>query len=326
MKKLLCAAFLLLCACGMPPQQKAMKILNDGLADESIIIKVSAVRGLIEIGDPRGLTAIFEILRGDDKNGIVASLITLSDLGETRYSPVIASLADHADPLIRTETFRLIAASTEEYIPQIVNGMDDKVAKVRKMAVLAAGRQKAADAVRKGLSDKDPLVRIAAAKMLIMMGDRSFENYIIKEMSSLVIDVWEESMIALAEVNDTTTIATFRDAMADGPWEIRLAAAEAFTILNRKDGFGTIQEALMNDNPFVRARAVEILKKHRPPAAGDMLVSAVNDEYINVSVVAIQGLARLKNKKYQTVFIDLMNAPNPLVRIAAASAYLQNIR
>ncbi len=311
----------------MPPQQKAVKILNDGLSDESVIIKVSAARGLIEIKDPRGIKTIFDILKSTDKNGIVAALTTLSDLNEHQYSPVIASLADHSDPLVRTETYRLIAASGDEkYHRQLINGLTDKVAKVRKFAVLGLGRLKEKDAVKKGLLDKDPLVRIAAAKMMVMMGDRTFENYILKEMTSLVIEVWEQCMIALAEVGDTASLSTFKDALYDAPWEVRLAAVEAIIIIGERDGYEILKEAIGQDNPFVRARAVEILKKYRLRSAGDLLISAVDDEYINVSIVAIQGLARLKNKEHQVVFIDKMKAPNPLVRIAAASAYLQNVK
>jgi HEAT repeat protein len=55
-----------------------------------------------------------------------------------------------------------------------------------------------------------------------------------------------------------------------------------------------------------------------------LLKEAVKDEYINVSIVAIEALAKYKAKEHQTLFAEMMDAPNPLVKIAAATAYLQS--
>jgi HEAT repeat protein len=39
--------------------------------------------------------------------------------------------------------------------------------------------------------------------------------------------------------------------------------------------------------------------------------------------VAIEALAKYKQKESQEIFAELMKAPNPLVKIAAAAAFLQ---
>ena len=311
-------------SCGLLPKQQAQKILQDGINDESVIIRVNAAKGLKKIRDVQGTKKLYEILRGDDKNGIVAVLAALYDLGETSYSPVIIKLAENSDPLVRAEAYRLISIMEDTECRDIlIKGTQDKVAKIRRFSYLGLEKFKEKQLIRSGLYDIDVLVKIAAAKVLGRLGEKDMENFVRRQMEKVNLEVWKYGIIALAEMGDTSAIDFIKESLSDAPWELRLAAAEALLIMNNKQGVEVIKQGLEAGGPFVRVQVVQILSKHRINEGQELLEKATQDEYINVSIVAIEALAEYRQKTSRKLFQELMNAPNPLVKIAAAAAYLQ---
>ena len=311
-------------SCGLPPKQQAQKILQDGVNDESVIIRVNAAKGLKKIGDVQGTKVLYEILRGEDKNGVVAVLAALYDLKESRYAPVILELSRKQDPLTRAEAYRLISIMEDVKCKDIlIKGTQDKIAKIRRFSYLGLEKFNAKQVIRDGLHDVDVLVKIAAAKALGRLGEKDMENFVRRQMETVNLEIWKHGIIALAEMSDTSAIDFIKESLDDAPWELRLAAAEALLIFNSKEGVGVIRAGLETGGPFVRVKVVQILSKYRISEGQELLEKATQDEYINVSVVAIEALAKYCQKTSRGLFIELMNAPNPLVKIAAAAAFLQ---
>ena len=325
MKNKLIFIIILLISCGLPPKQKAISILQQGVKDESIIIQVNAAKGLKQTGDAQGIKTLYETLKGKDKNGIAAALAVLYDLEENTFSPFLVKLVDHNDPLIRSEAYKVISLIDDERCLEIfIKGINDKVAKIRRTSFLGLKRFRKKRTIMKGLRDIDPLTRIVAAQALGSIGQQDMENFIRKEMVTQTIDIWKQGIISLAEMGDTSAIPFIKESLVDAPWELRLAAAEALLILNNQDGVDVLKQGLQSNNPFTRVKVVQILKKFNLPEGSQLLKEAVKDEYINVSIVAIEALAKYKAKEHQTLFAEMMGAPNPLVKIAAATAYLQS--
>lgn len=327
MKKVLLISFLLL-TCGLPPHQQAATILEQGLKDESIVVRVNAAKAMKASGDSEGIRILYDILNGKDKNGIVAALGALYDLGDNVYSPIIVNLTDHDDPLIRAEAFNVLSLCTDKQcIEVLIKGTKDRVAKIRRIAYLSLAKFRERDVVVRGLRDIDPLVKIAAARALGNMGDEQAANLIRKEMKIVQQDIWQEAIIALAAVADTSIRSYLRDSLVhspDVPMTVRLAAAEGLLMFRDLAGLVVIKDALASENPFNRVQAVQILKKFNVPDATELLEQAAQDEYINVSIIAIEALARHAPGQNRELFVRMMNAPNPLVRIAAAAAYLRS--
>ena len=324
MKKPGILLILLLLTCGLPPKQQAQKILLDGIGDESVVIRVNAAKGLKQIGDAQGIKVLYEVLRGDDKNGIVAALAALYDIRETSYGPVIIDLTDHRDPLVRAEAYRLVSIMEDTQCRDIlIKGIQDKVAKIRKFSYLGLEKFKEETIIRHGLQDVDVLVKISAATALSRLGEKDLENFVRKQLQIFNLAIWKQGLKALAEMGDTSAIGFIKESLVDAPWELRLAAAEALLILDNKEGVPVLKEALETGDPFVRVNVVQILNRYQIKEGQELLAIAVKDEYINVSVVAIEALAKYRQKESLKIFIEHMKAPNPLVKIAAAAAYLQ---
>lgn len=323
MGRYLFSIFLLCVACGVAPREKAMEILERGINDESIIVRVHAAKALGQTGEHRGIELLYEINKSGDQTGCAAALRALNDLDEGTCSPEILRCAIEGDPIIRIEAYKLIASMEDERCRDVlIRGTDDKIAKIRRISYLGLKKFREYDILRRGLRDIDPLVRIAAAQALDLMGEQDMKDFVHSEMTCTENDVWSHGAIALAEMGDTSVVADIRSRLYSAPWEVRLAAVEALLIMNVHDGVSVLQQALQSDDPFAREYAVNILKKYDILETPQLLKDVVRDEYTNVSVAAIEALVQYGAEE-QRLYEEMMNAPNPLVQIAAAGAYLQ---
>lgn len=312
--------------CSAPPREKALKILQNSIKDSSVIIRLNAGRGLWEAGDASGTKVIFEVLNGSDKEGVVAALNALYELEEKKYLPSVARLYQSEDPLIRAEAYRLMSRCPDSAYRDIMRaGIKDKIGKVRRYAYAGLEHTADRDDLYRGLHDVDPLVRLTCAQILGRIGEPDMENFIKKELNqNKTPEIWVEGCASLAALKDTSAIAFFTELLQDVPWDIRLAAAATLLELNHHDGVPPVKEGLLTGDPFIRGKCVEIINHYPLPDFYEALCTATNDVYINVSIGAIRSLVKYHKPESRQIFIRLLEAPNPLVKIAAAAALLQS--
>jgi HEAT repeat protein len=311
----------------VPPKERALSILKQGINDKSEIIRINAARGLVETGDRQGYEILYKVLQDGNKDAIVAALGALYLIRDRTYSPVLAKLSRDTEPLVRTEAFHLISLSSDTgYYKILLEGTNDRIARVRRYAYQGLMNFKDSTTLMKGLRDFDPLVRISAAKSLGLLGNDQAKDFIKKEMDpkNPNPEVWAQAVLALAELNDTSSIPYIKDLLTDTPWDLRTAAAEALLILKDFSGVEILKTGLQSPDPFVRVKVVEVMAGYPVSDFYELLKQASKDEYINVSIGAMNALIKYRKKENQKVFEDLLSAPNPLVRIAAASAYLRS--
>ncbi len=304
-----------------------MEILKKGLDDKSSAVKIAAARGLAEIGDEKGYTTLYQTLQSDNKDAVVSALGALYELKEKALSPILKRLCGSDDPLVRTEAYHLVATMRDTACYRIlINGTEDKIAKIRRYSYQGLANFKDKKAIITGLKDNDPLVRISAARSLGIIGEKEAPNFIKREMDpkNPNVEVWSEAVLALAEINDTSSIPYIKELLTDTPWDLRISAAEALLILKKTEGIEILKTAIQSPDPFVRIKGVEVMKKFPLLEFYELLKKATTDEYINVSIAAIEGLKLYHKKEDLKIFEGLFSAPNPLVRIASATAYLKN--
>jgi len=303
-----------------------MRILQQGIQDESVIVRVYAAKGLRQTGDAHGTTVLNEILEGNNADGIAAALVALYDLEDQTFSPIVAKLTEHSVPLIRVEAHRLIGIKDDEKAREIlIKGTENRIAKIRRISYLGLAKFQKRGLIHKGLQDIDPAVRITAASVLARLGEKRMGNFIKNELKAAKPQVWNYGIVALAETADTSAISFAQELLHDAPWEFRIAAAEALLTLNNYDGVDVLKQGLRSDDPFLRIRVVEIFKKYQVPNVFESLKEATRDEYINVSIGAIEALTRYHGKRSRKLFAELMDEPHSLVKITAATAYLVNL-
>jgi len=319
---------LILVSCGMPPKDRALSILKDGIKDRSEIIQVNAAKALIETGDKNGYEVIYNILQNGSNDAKVSALVALYSLKERVYSPVIVKLCNDAEPLVRAEAYHLISLSSDTgYYKILIQGTGDRIARIRRYSYQGLVNFKDIQVITRGLRDIDPLVRIYAAKSLGLLGKQEAKDFIKKEMDpkNPNVEIWVQAVLALGELKDTSAIQYIKDLLTDTPWDLKIAAAEALLMLKDYSGVEILKSGLQASDPFARVKAVEVMDRFPLPEFYDLLKQASRDEYINVSISAINALVKYQKKENLKLFEDLLSAPNPLVRITSAGAYLRSL-
>jgi HEAT repeat protein len=320
--------FLIFMSCGPSSRDRALSILKQGINDKSGVVRVNAAKALIETGDKSGYEIIYKILQGEDRDAIVAGLGALYELGETGYSPFIAKLCRDPDPLVRAEAYHLASLSSDTgYYKLLVEGTSDRISKVRRYAYNGLVHFKDEKNIIKGIKDIDPIVRISAAKSLGLLGRSEAKDLIKKEMDprNPNLDVWVQAVLALGELNDTSSVRYIKELLNDTPWDLKIASAEALLMLKDNSGVEVLKSGLQSSDPFVRVKSVEVIKKYPLLEFHDLLKQACGDEYINVSINAINTIVKYQKKEDLKLFEQLLRAPNPLVKIASAGAYLKGL-
>lgn len=315
-------------SCGVAPRDKALSILKEGIKDKSDIIRINAAKALIETGDKEGYEVLYKILQDGDNDAIVAALGALYTLKEQTYSPVLAKLSKNSEPLVRTEAVHLITLSSDTgYKSILTEGINDRIARVRRYSYQGLANLNDARPIMNGLKDDDPLVRISAAKSLGMLGNDQAKNFIKKEMDpkNPNPEVWAQAVLSLAELGDTSAIPYIKELLTETPWDLRVASAEALLMFKDNAGIEVLKTGLQSPDPFVRAKSVEVVARFPFLDFYELLKQASKDEYINVSISAINALTKYQKKENLKLFENLFSAPNPLVRISAASAYLRSL-
>ena len=311
-------------ACGQSPEARAKMILNAGLEDDSPVVRISAARGLSRAGDMRGIELLQEMLTNNDPMVQSLALESLLEHGQSTIDlSVIAGLCRSTDASVRETAYRFVAVTDDTSAKDIlIQGTSDGSAKVRGIAFKGLGKNKANDLVQSGLQDPDPLVRIAAAQTLGESGAGGMAEFIKEELKKLAPNTLGAGVIAFAELGDTAALPLLRTLLQESAGELRVDIAEALLIMYDTMAIDALRAAFRSNDPFVRMHAVAVLKRHDVPGLNAELVAAAHDEYTNVALEAVQVLAERDGENQRELFVELMDAQNPLLRIAGAAAFL----
>ncbi|MBE0434145.1 HEAT repeat domain-containing protein [candidate division WOR-3 bacterium] len=327
MRKLLFIVPVVLLTCALSPEAKAKRIIENGLEDESKTVRVAAARGLAGIDRERSARILSDMLTDADPAVRAAALAALipHSAQSTELSAALKDLCRDPRPAVRVAAYRNVAAALDTAAKDLlVSGLEDESARVREVAYAALVRFEERDLLRAGLRDRDPLVRIASARALGLLGVAGMSDYMGEEMKRLPPDVLGPAIIMYAELGDTAVLGQLRVLVREAAGELRVDVGEALLILNDRAGVEALENSMESNDPFVRIRATSVLTRHDVPALRARLEAATRDDYVTVAMQAVQALAEHDAENYKNLFAELMEAPKPLLRIAAAAAFLRN--
>ncbi len=325
MRRYLYLAIILLFACTFSSETKAKRIIEEGIDDESKAVRIEAARGLRSVDPARSADLLIEMLEDREPEVQAAALDALVPYTTTapRLDPVFSRLCVNRNISVRVAAYRNVASSTDTGGKALLRqALTDESARVRQIGYSGLARFRDRDVLQNGFQDSDPLVRIAVAKALAHMDSDGMIEYIREELKKLSPDALGPGIVMLAQSGDTTARQLMKTLLTESTGELRVDVAEALLILNDRAGIGALEKAMQSKDPFVRIKAVEVLRRHDIPEMRVLLDAATKDDYVNVAVQAVQALAEHDRQNYRKRFLELMGSKNPLLRVAAAGAYL----
>jgi len=319
-RKIFLLVFSLLLNCGLSPEARAKSILEKGLVDQSLLVRINAA---VELGGERGLRVITGLLQSEDADIVTAALNATNAKILLPESLVIAACRN-SSPSVREAACRIVAVREDIDAKELLlQSTHDDYAGVRAVAYGGLTRFKEHELLKQGLRDPDMRVRIAAAEALGEMGMTNMADFIKQELKKATPDALGVGMVAMAAAGDSASIPIFRALLDEGTEDLRVDAAEALLLLNDHTGVDVLRKALQSDDPFVRIHAAEVLTRHEVPQTYDQLAAVTQDRFVNVAVQAVRALAQHDAHNQKKLFTELMNAQNSLLRVIAAGAYLR---
>ena len=323
MRKYVLPLLVLLIGCSLSPQARARKILEQGLEDPATIVRIHAAAGL----DSETAGAVLtEIFNGDDIETKAAVLKATRGNAALLSESLITDACSSTHPMVREAAYQLVIDGNFGNKKELlVQGIEDESAGVRALsygALVAFGER---ELVQMGMRDREPRVRIASAKALAELGREGIAEFIKDELKKSTPDLIGTGILAMAQLGDTGSIPLFRALLKESAGELRIDAAEALLIVGDETGIEALSNGLQSRDPFVRIHTAEVLTRHKVDETLPQLEAATRDEFVNVATQALRALVEHEPHTYQSLFAELMDAQNSLLRITAAKAYLRSL-
>ncbi len=322
MRKWLLFVIVLLIGCGLSPDARAKMILVRGLSNESPAVRISAA---VALKSEEADAVLFDMLVNGDVDEKASVLRAVSQNQVSIPEPLIARACSSGNPEVREAAYGVVS---ERDIPGaqglLLDGTKDELVSVRVLSYEGLARFKEVGFLEPGLRDTDARVRIAAAKALGDLGRTGMAEFIKEELKKYTPDLLGTGIISMAELGDTASKPLFMALLREGAGDLRIDAAEALLILGDDIGVAALQNGLQSSDPFVRIRAAGVLVRHKLPETYPALAAAAHDEFVNVAVQAVKALSLHEPRQYRELFVELMDAQNPLLSIAGATAFLRS--
>lgn len=176
-----------------------------------------------------------------------------------------AVTAGGIDPASLAET---LSAAGPVGTPLLITMLTSTAGPARAAAAAALGRRKAEEAksaLQPLMTDRDPFVRSTAAVALARMGDQPAMTIVERMLQSEVPDL----RIMAAEAFDGQNgawVSAIMPLLENRDGVTRLHAARLIAPINPEAARRTLQEAAADQNPVIRAEAVEVMEEVAPRA------------------------------------------------------------
>ncbi|MGD0896296.1 MAG: HEAT repeat domain-containing protein [Thermoguttaceae bacterium] len=294
----------------------------------------TAVKGLIGIGRA-SVEPVLMTLQIGDMRAKGRACIVLGALKDPRAIPHLVSSAD--DPVACGAVRNALAAIGRPALDFLVQHAADKSATTRRrvLACLPAFSDAvAAEAVAKGLGDRDEVARLAALEALGEMS-RSLRG----KPGAAAAAVQSQVLAALKDPDprfrrlavtliaaggaDGQPLGALLGALGDPDATVQLEAVQALSGIRDDRAVDALIAAAKAEDAAVRAAAVRGLPRTGPERVKAALLAAVKDADPQVREQALAALAENPSPETETLLIAAMRDKAPQVRTRAVGLLVQ---
>ncbi len=220
------------------------------------------------------------------------------------------ALADN-DPLIRVHAIEVVASTRQlKLMPQVHRLLNDKSMPVRFAAALAVGDLEYSPAkrsVNKLLKDNDANVIIAAAYAMGKLGSFEYLEVLRKAAAREDQKVRANAVLLLGKSGDKSSLQLLWHALQDKDSDDRVVyqSAEAIAMLGDEQIFPKLWSMLISAYADVRLMGVRAMGKLGTPEAKNALIRMLDDDILEVRLVAAEQLGVFRNTIGEPKVLDV---------------------
>jgi len=221
-----------------------------------------------------------------------------------------AALADN-DPVVRVHAIEVIASTRQlRMMPQVRQLLQDKFVPVRFAAALAVGDLEYSPAkklVSQLLEDNDTNVILAAAYALGKLGSFEYLEVLRKAAANQDQKVRANAALLLGKSGDKSSLKLLWHTLQDKNSDDRAVyqSAEAIAMLGDRQIYPKLWTMLISAYADVRVMGVGSMGTLGTPEAKDALITMLDDDVLEVRLVAAQQLGMLKDTTGELEVLDV---------------------
>jgi len=252
-------------ALGANGDQESAKILEAAFVSPDPGLKMAAVDGLGDMGNGIAAASLQRLYHSADAYGkrlLVQGLGQVNDPQAISLLETAATESDNDTRLIAIEALGRLHQS--EALPQL-----------HKML----------------LTEQTPYNQIMVAHSLLLLGDNSGTDLLIKAMrESSNVDYRAAAIMALGDARDAKVAGELKKMLADPELEVRMAAAAALTHYGDAEGLPVLHTAMESQESRVRNEVSQLLEHVDYNVAKSVIMASLNSPDQQVRMAGVHAL------------------------------------
>ncbi len=218
-----------------------------------------------------------------------------------------------------------LAANYDEKIQnkliELINGGNPLLVEY---AILTMGRAQDYNNIeiyRKALNASEASVKSAAILVLGWVGDTHSKEQLYSYLTSKEIGVPEAAAASIALLSDETDSEKLAKYLNDEDMRIRLVAIYALSLINDEKAFEYLSNALKTEeDEYVRVQLAKKISLFKDKKVGQILLSLLDDNSIQVREAAASGLSRRGSGEFTETLVDKIGDKDNWVGFFAAKS------
>jgi len=289
------------------PWAKALRIVQEGLADNDPLVRVRSLEVVADTGQIRLMPAVHQLLNDRSMPVRFAAAVAVGDL---EYSPSrrsISQLLKDSDANVTTAAaYAMFRLGSADYLEALQNAISSSDQTVRANAALLLGKSSDKSSLKilwraMQSKDSDDMVVYQSAEAIAMLKDEKIYPRLWTMLISAYADVRLMGVRAMGKLGTADAKNALIRMLDDDILEIRLVAAEQLGVFK---------------DPVGEAKVLEVFEKN--------LTSSLDMEAAErANVLTALAIGQICTPASTKFLPQLLQNESKFVRIAAAKAVLQ---
>lgn len=161
------------------------------------------------------------------------------------------------------------------------------------------------------LKDKDPVMRVAAAKAFGLLGDSSAADSLLAAVNDPERAVRQAAVTALGDIKNEKAVPVLLAYLKDKDWLVRAEAAHALGNLKSEKAISSLFVLLKDEDQYVRRNARQALQNLATQDTRRAYLQALSSSNSNMKITAALALAQMGDNSASATLLDQFPTAQP---------------